>query len=104
MSEQLKDSVLKTEVLITIPGVRIPLHLRSLNFEKELYVLVTNPATPYIHYVIILLVTHSSLILSLNKKLNQKAFKKGKFNLNSQSQCIALHLQLQLTTRIELRD
>ena len=29
MSERLKESVLKTEVLIGIPGVRIPLHPRS---------------------------------------------------------------------------
>lgn len=30
MSERLKESVLKTEVLIGIPGVRIPLHPLSL--------------------------------------------------------------------------
>ena len=29
MSERLKESVLKTEVLIGIPGVRIPLHPRG---------------------------------------------------------------------------
>lgn len=29
MSERLKESVLKTEVLIGIPGVRIPLHPRT---------------------------------------------------------------------------
>nr|CAD1835944.1 unnamed protein product [Ananas comosus var. bracteatus] len=31
MSERLKESVLKTEVLIGIPGVRIPLHPRGPN-------------------------------------------------------------------------
>lgn len=32
MSERLKESVLKTEVLIGIPGVRIPLHPRGHKF------------------------------------------------------------------------
>lgn len=36
MSERLKESVLKTEVLIGIPGVRIPLHPRSYKFSLAL--------------------------------------------------------------------
>lgn len=36
MSERLKESVLKTEVLIGIPGVRIPLHPRSHKFSLAL--------------------------------------------------------------------
>jgi hypothetical protein len=34
MSERLKESVLKTEVLIGIPGVRIPLHPRGHKLIK----------------------------------------------------------------------
>lgn len=33
MSERLKESVLKTEVFLGIPGVRIPLHPRSHKFS-----------------------------------------------------------------------
>src|SRR5262245_24860040 len=36
MSERLKESVLKTEVLIGIPGVRIPLHPRGHKFSLAL--------------------------------------------------------------------
>ncbi|KAF3446817.1 hypothetical protein FNV43_RR11997 [Rhamnella rubrinervis] len=36
MSERLKESVLKTEVLIGIPEVRIPLHPRSHKFSLAL--------------------------------------------------------------------
>ena len=36
MSERLKESVLKTEVLIGIPGVRIPLHPRTNKFSLAL--------------------------------------------------------------------
>ena len=37
MSERLKEPVLKTEVLIGIPGVRIPLHPRSNKLSLALY-------------------------------------------------------------------
>lgn len=36
MSERLKESVLKTEVFIEIPGVRIPLHPRGHKFSLAL--------------------------------------------------------------------
>jgi hypothetical protein len=36
MSERFKESVLKTEVLIGIPGVRIPLHPRGHKFSLAL--------------------------------------------------------------------
>lgn len=36
MSERFKESVLKTEVLIGIPGVRIPLHPRTNKFSLAL--------------------------------------------------------------------
>ena len=36
MSERLKESVLKTEVFLGIPGVRIPLHPRSHQFSLAL--------------------------------------------------------------------
>lgn len=36
MSERLKESVLKTEVFLGIPGVRIPLHPRGHKFSLAL--------------------------------------------------------------------